>query len=651
MQAPFADPLSGLEQLYTPLPLVGRETELRLMRALLYTVASNLPVGARAVTISGAMGIGKSRFLAEIYQEASAQGFRVIQGHTYEAARMFPYLPFIEALRPILLSATPEQLRSYVGLTPASPPILHEQVERFSSEERQVNLLSLVGTPLVAALAQLFPTLPKMLHVFIEPELLSPDQQKFRLLDAIATILERMAEEQPILLGIDNLQWADSASLELMMYLTVRLHSSRVALVGVTRLAGTHSTSHEQLDTGTQDASMAAKASMMAAKVIGDLMRRGLLLLLPLGPLGEDAALQHIHALLPGSLSDTVIQSLLKRAEGNLFFLEELVRMLTGNRSLILREGAWQATKTFSAELPTSITVSVQERLSELSTDCRFLLRVASLFGRTFPFYALIEVLAETEESVLPRINEAVQAGIIARTSLSEARWETIGENAGDENRACMFCQSIVYEIVRAEVSRQRSRFLHGKIGAVLEAGYGDEAPAHAAELARHYVLSDQKAAALHWSLLAGKEAARQQAHREAITHFLQALKFHETGNVSDTMFSSIDVYLAIGESWFKLGELEQAANAFQQALENQNVAVEVSPGDRVSLVGAVESSPLQIAQANRQLADVYRLQARYDLALAHLQIARTALEQLPEESANNGKAEDETKTSRPFPG
>ena len=58
---------------------------------------------------------------------------------------------------------------------------------------------------------------------------------KFRLLDAVATLLERMGQEQPVLLCIDNLQWADSASLELTLYLTVRLHSSRVALVGVTR--------------------------------------------------------------------------------------------------------------------------------------------------------------------------------------------------------------------------------------------------------------------------------------------------------------------------------------------------------------------------------------------------------------------------------
>src|SRR3989442_7368958 len=98
--------------------------------------------------------------------------------------------------------------------------------------------LSLVGMPLIPTLTRLFPELPRMLGEAartVEPEILSPDQGKFRLLDALATLLDHMAMEQPVLFGIDNLQWADSASLELTMYLTLGLHSSRLSLVAVPR--------------------------------------------------------------------------------------------------------------------------------------------------------------------------------------------------------------------------------------------------------------------------------------------------------------------------------------------------------------------------------------------------------------------------------
>src|SRR5215467_15901508 len=110
MQAPFADPLSGLELLTKTLPLVGRETEMQAIRALLDTVALNRPQGARALTISGEIGVGKSRLLAEMYLEARSRGFRVLEGRTYESGGMFPYLPFIEALRPVIHTSSAEEL-------------------------------------------------------------------------------------------------------------------------------------------------------------------------------------------------------------------------------------------------------------------------------------------------------------------------------------------------------------------------------------------------------------------------------------------------------------------------------------------------------------------------------------------------------------
>ena len=202
-------------------------------------------------------------------------------------------------------------------------------------------MISLHGTPLVAALATLFPELPKQLQVTVVQEELSPDQVKFRLLDAVATLLERMGQEQPVLLCIDNLQWADSASLELTLYLTVRLHSSRVALVGVTRPPEMPvrrvQESQESSESDVLDADSiitTPRAAMAATQALGELMRQGLLLLLPLAPLSEEAVTQHIQHLLPGTLGDNVTTDLLARAGGNPFFLEELVRALTLNRQL-----------------------------------------------------------------------------------------------------------------------------------------------------------------------------------------------------------------------------------------------------------------------------------------------------------------------------
>ena len=530
MQAPFADPLSGLELFSKTLPMVGRDSEMQLICALLDTVALDKPVGARALTISGDVGVGKSRLLAEIYMQGSALGFRVLEGRTYEAGAMFPYLPFIEALRPLLRSLSVQQLCRYVGLD-------HEDD---ASHPVDVSI-SLTGTPLVAALARLFPELPGVAGVTLTPEVLSPDQEKFRLFDAVATRLERMAMERPRLLGIDNLQWADSASLELTMYLTVRLHKSHVALVGVTRAPGTFTVRES-----ASDSAVSATANLAAVRALGELMRQGLLLFLPLGPLGAHAAEQHLHALLPGDFSLDLAQSLLSRAGGNPFFLEELVRMLTLNGQLVLRDGVWRTTRAIGPELPQGITLAVEQRLLRLSDSCRELLRVASLFGRVFPQYALVMVMEAPEDVIQRLIDEAMQAAVIAMSPAiaigdeyaEEMTSEGVLQRVSTSHLAhpvYMFCQGIVQEVLSKEVPTHRARTLHGAIGAALEASNGGAGRVHAAELARHYVLSGKQDAALRWSLLAGEDAARQQAHREAISHFRMALKLMEV-NVAASM-------------------------------------------------------------------------------------------------------------------
>ncbi|MGI9059409.1 MAG: helix-turn-helix transcriptional regulator [Ktedonobacteraceae bacterium] len=633
MQAPFADPLLGLDILNKALPLVGRETEMQMMRYLLNTVALNLPTGPRAMTISGEIGVGKSRLLAEMYGEARRLGFRILEGRTYESGSMFPFLPFIEALRPVLRSSTPEQLQHYLGLAATGDGYSDDENDsnEQSSNALATEIISLVGMPLVAALARLFPELPKMVGVRIVAEVHSPEQEKFRLLDAIATLLERIAEDQPVLVGIDNLQWADSASLELTMYLTVRLHSSRVALVGATRPPNTQSTQVED-----SERVVSVKAAMTATKILGDLMRQGLLMLLPLSPLDTGATVQHIHALLPGTLSASIEQSLLHRAEGNPFFLEELVRMLTLKHQLVLHGNTWLATKNIGTELPGSITLAVGQRLEGLSSACRETLRVAAHFGRTFPLEALLCVLASDEDGHdgLAAIEEATQAAVIVLAPTDETKGNELDgdwlDNANDSISTAqlapalyMFCQGIVQEVLHAEVPKHKIRALHSAIGTALEETYGQAAPAYAAELARHYALGGNNAASLRWSLLAGENAVRQQAHREAIGHFrmvVRLLAAGETGEGIANVPSLAQLAITIGDLWFKLGELELAAASFQKALERlQNV--------EQNGVEAETAVPLQVAQANRLIADVYRMQAKYDQALAHLQAARAALD------------------------
>src|SRR5437660_787603 len=416
MQAPFADPLSGPERLRPTLPIVGRNEELQTLLSLLDTVQHDWPAGAHALTISGGMGIGKTRLLAALYQEARERGFLVLSASAFESGAMFPYFPFIEALRPVLSSLPLAQLRRFMGLPPFSD---HASPARERDEQGKGNdadPIALTGPALVAALAHLFPSVIVRLGLtraeLLEQEILTPEQEKFRILDAIATLLEHMTVEQPILLSLDNLQWADSASIELMLYLTIRLHVSRIALVGATRPP------HGRQDQGDDNA-MGPAAAMRMMKVLGDLVRQGMLVLMPLGPLAAEAATQHLHWLLPSTMPLDVMQPLLTRAEGNPFFLEELVRALALHPEYTTQEGGWRE-KPIRRMLPESIVLAVGQRLQSLSRACHDLLHAAALFGRSFPVEALTLSVEQRPDKVQALIDEATQALIIAPVPASE---------------------------------------------------------------------------------------------------------------------------------------------------------------------------------------------------------------------------------------
>src|SRR5258706_9356103 len=186
MQMSFIDPFSAAELHGGTSPLVGRQSELHLIDSLLDTVALNKPAGARALTISGETGAGKTRLLAEIQKEARRRGFRILEGSAYKSGCMFPYFPFIEALRPVLRSSSREQLDRYLGLDGGKQSV---------STGDEADTISFTGIPMVAALARLFPELPKKLRVTVPLEVLSPEQEKFRLFDTIATLLEYIAIE------------------------------------------------------------------------------------------------------------------------------------------------------------------------------------------------------------------------------------------------------------------------------------------------------------------------------------------------------------------------------------------------------------------------------------------------------------------------
>src|SRR2546421_9269985 len=184
-----------------PAPIVGRQRELTLLMNHYEAVRGG---HARVVLLTGEPGIGKTRLLDEVALRTARDGAVVLHGNASEAEGMPPFLPFLEALGRYIRATPQDQIRTQVATLPQM---------------------------LVSLLPELAVYLPD-LHI---PQPLLPEQSKFTLYEAVGSFLQSINTSHPLVIIIDNLQWADSASLDLLCYLAHHQSNAHLLILGAYR--------------------------------------------------------------------------------------------------------------------------------------------------------------------------------------------------------------------------------------------------------------------------------------------------------------------------------------------------------------------------------------------------------------------------------
>lgn len=183
--------------------LAGRQRELARLRQQFDEASTGR---LRVVLVTGEPGIGKTSLLHEMGRHTEQQGATVLRGGTSDAEGMPPYLPFLEALGSYIRATPPDQLRAEVGL-------------------------------MAAPLATKLPELPLQLGELPTSYPLPAEQARLRLYEAIGAFLAAIAGNAPLVLLLEDLQWADSASLDVLSY--VAQHQSNARLLNVPCLIST----------------------------------------------------------------------------------------------------------------------------------------------------------------------------------------------------------------------------------------------------------------------------------------------------------------------------------------------------------------------------------------------------------------------------
>ncbi|MEZ5097047.1 MAG: AAA family ATPase [Nocardioides sp.] len=481
--------------------LVGRADDVaRLSEALGLTPptgTSAAPGSApvRAILLAGDAGVGKTRLLAELRDRAVAAGWRVVIGHCLDLADgTVPYLPFTEILG------------------------------RLADEEPATVAAAIDRHP---ALARLQPG--RRLMSAGEPGGPGPGEPR-HLVDGVPSLLEDVARQGPLLVVVEDIHWADRATLDLLRVLLTRPFADRVALVASYRSDDLH-----------RRHPLRREVAEWAR--IRDVERH------QLGPLGGEDVRRLIQLLHPEPLSSGDVAAIVARAEGNAFFVEELVGAgLPGDA------------------LPDDLADLLLVRLDRLDADSREAVRAVAVAGRRVTHGALSAATGLEPAGLEAAVREAVDRQVL----------EPVG---GDSYafRHALLAEAVYDDLLPGE----RARW-HAAYAEALQAG---RCHGTAAELARHARLAGDEATALRAGVQAGDDALSVGAPDEAAQHYLQALTLVSrgaelaVGDLAELAAKAADALFAAGHS----GRSVRVAGD-----QLDRLPADAAPADRARLVTAL---------------------------------------------------------------
>jgi predicted ATPase/class 3 adenylate cyclase len=549
--------LRGLEGIRVP--LIGRDAELALGRSAVDDVLAG---SGSVLFVTGEAGIGKSRLIGELHDrflEARSPGGapRGLEGHCVSYGEALAYWPIQELLRDWLgFSVEQPELRLRIAL------------------RRQVSVL------FGEAARDVYPFLGLLLGLALEPDAdnavvaLSLETRQHRTFDALRQLLVRLADDGPVVVAIDDLQWADASSLSLLERLVELVDQAAVLFVMALRPerdhpawhfkeATAHALAHRTLEIGL-DALSDVGGQRLLASLIGD-----------------------------GVLPVQVEAELLRVAEGNPFYIEELVRSLINNGTLRQDADGWHCDAGVSLDLPETVGEVLQARIDRLDQDCRTVLAGAAVLGREFSLPLLRATLAE-QADIGHAIGELQRLDLIRQTG----RWP----EAQFRFRHAL-AQEAAYQMVPI---RQRPT-LHARAASALRQLYAGRITELAGALARHHAAAGELTEALAEHRRAGDTARRAAAAPEAIGHYRAALDLASRLGLDASDPSILQLRLERGRLLTQTGNAAEARDDFEAVL-----ATAQATGDQTLQMQALDELGFAIAGA-----------ADYSEAITYLNQAR----------------------------
>ncbi|HSR58259.1 MAG TPA: AAA family ATPase, partial [Candidatus Binataceae bacterium] len=491
--------------------------------------------------------MGKTRLAEEISKDGVTRGMRMVWGRSWEGGGAPAYWPLVQVLRALVENVRPNDLVAKLG------PHAHE---------------------IARMVPELYPEpAPESSAAGLDPE-----QARFRLFDAVATLVRNSARLRRLLIIIDDLHDADQPSVQMLTFVARALKNEPILIIGAYR-------------------DQEVRRSPGLLRLIGELRREGVEI--SLSGLDEKSVASLIQQRFGLPPNERMAAELHSATAGNPLFVDGVMRMLVAEGKL----GDSAQRDAYDFKLPASVRETIRSRIEALPDSTQSILSTAAVFGNEFELWPLAQVAELSAAQTLESLDAAMRAGIVVAISHEHYRF--------------------AHGLIRGEVydglgQAERLR-VHQRIAEVLEGLYQANLGPHLAELAHHFREAGIAEKAIDYLIRAGHEARRVFAHEDAVSLWSTALERIEEFGGDRRLYALVHHRLGElrggqGERTKRLEHLEEALRTYEELGDARWAAeLHLSLGHNLSIAGLSRTQDLPRAAEHLRRAEAVLSQGPED--------------------------------------